>query len=198
MSNIFDSTNYPTQLPAELQIGDYWAWKRTDLASSYPLADYSLKYIFYLVSGSTASNFTIDASESNGEYVFATSSTVKPIGDYKWTAVITKTAGNVPAVIDTGYITIVSDAVRSHTKLVLDSIEAVIENRATMDQASMSIAGRSLSRMSIDELMTFKDRYKLDWLKEVKKARVKNNQGSGNIIKARFGSANTYNPTDFS
>lgn len=198
MSNIFDSTNYPTQLPAELQIGDYWAWKRTDLASSYPLADYSLKYIFYLVSGSTASNFTIDASESNGEYVFATSSTAKPIGDYKWTAVITKTAGNVAAVIDTGYITLVSDGIRSHTKLVLDSIEAVIENRATIDQASMSIAGRSLSRMSIDELMTFKDRYKLDWLKEVKKARVKNNQGSGNIIKARFGSANTYNPTDFS
>lgn len=196
MNNIFDSTNYPTQLPAELQVGDYWAWKRTDLASSYPLADYSLKYIFYLVSGSTPSNFTIDASESGGEYVFATSSTVKPIGDYKWTAVITKTSGSVAAVIDTGYVTVISDAIRSHTKLVLDSLEAVIANRATMDQSSMSIAGRSLSRMSVDELMQFRDRYKMDWLKEVKKARVKNNQGSGNNIKVRFGNNETYNPTD--
>ena len=41
---------------------------------------------------------------------------------------------------------------RSHAKIVLDSLEAVIENRANMDQSSMSIAGRSLSRMSVDEL----------------------------------------------
>jgi len=56
-----------------------------------------------------------------------------------------------------------------------------------MDQSSMSIAGRSLSRMSIDELLTFKDRYKAEWLKEVKMARIKNNQGSGNTIKVNFG-----------
>ena len=55
-----------------------------------------------------------------------------------------------------------------------------------MDQSSMSIAGRSLSRMSIDELLTFKNHYKAEWLKEVKQARIKNNKGSGNTIKVRF------------
>ena len=55
-----------------------------------------------------------------------------------------------------------------------------------MDQSSMSIAGRSLSRMSIDELMTFRDRYKTEYLKEIKKARIKNNKDSGNAIKVRF------------
>jgi len=41
----------------------------------------------------------------------------------------------------------------------------------------MSIAGRSLSRMSIDELMTFRDRYKAEYLKEVKIQELKTTEG---------------------
>ena len=152
MSNKFDSTNYPSQVPAVLQKGDFWAWKRDDLASDYPLASYGLKYKFYLIDGSTAANFTLTATESNDEYIISTSSTTsQTAGDYRWDA---------------------------------------------MDQSSMSIAGRSLSRMSIDELLTFKDRYKAEWLKEVKMARIKNNQGSGNTIKVNFGSSSNKNITD--
>ena len=55
-----------------------------------------------------------------------------------------------------------------------------------MDQSSMSIAGRSLSRLTIDELLIFRNRYKAEYLKEIKKARLKNNKASGNSIKARF------------
>jgi hypothetical protein len=75
---------------------------------------------------------------------------------------------------------------RSHAKKVLDNIQAVIEGRATIDQSSMSIAGRSLSRMSVDELMTFRDRYKAEYLKEIKLARIRNGQGTGNTPKVRF------------
>ena len=75
---------------------------------------------------------------------------------------------------------------RSHAKKVLDAIEAVIENRATVDQSSFSIAGRSLSRMSIDELLTLKNRYKAEYLKEIKEARIKNKQRSGNTIGVKF------------
>ena len=198
MSNAFDSANYPNEIAPVLQKGDYWTWKRSDLAVDYPLADYSLKYKFYLISGSTASNFTINATESNNEYVFATSSTSShAAGDYRWTAIITKTSGSVEVIVSEGYLSIVDDAVRSHAKIVFDSICAVVEGRANMDQSSMSIAGRSLSRMSIDELLTFRDRYKAEWLKEIKLARIKNNRGSGNTIKARFGSIRTINPTDY-
>ena len=62
MSNKFDSTNYPPQVPTELQLGDFWAWKREDLANDYPVADYSLSYEFNLVDGATASNFTFCTS----------------------------------------------------------------------------------------------------------------------------------------
>jgi hypothetical protein len=188
LSNKFDSANYPSQVPAVLQKGDFWAWKKPNLSTDYPLAAYSLKYKFYLIDGSTASNFTIDATESNNEYIISTSSTTsQTAGDYRWDGIIKRTSDNVEVIIEDGYSTILDNAVRSHAKIVFDSICAVIENRASMDQSSMSIAGRSLSRMSIDELLTFKDRYKAEWLKEVKMARIKNNEGSGNTIKVNFG-----------
>ena len=41
--------------------------------------------------------------------------------------------------------------------------------------------------MSIDELLTFRDRYKAEYLKEVKIQRIKNKRGSGNTIKVNFG-----------
>ena len=52
--------------------------------------------------------------------------------------------------------------------------------------------------MSIDELMTFRDRYKAEYLKEIKLARIRNKQGSGNTVKVNFGSTRTTNITDYS
>ena len=61
MGNAFDSAYYPSEVPELLQKGDFWAWKKTNLSADYPLSEYSLKYKFYLIDGSTASNFTLDA-----------------------------------------------------------------------------------------------------------------------------------------
>ena len=204
MANKFDSTNYPTQVPSELQLGDFWAWKRDDLASDYPVADYSLSYEFNLIDGSTASNFTLTATESGDEYIISTSSTTSyTVGNYNWISYITRSSDSARVKLEEGYVEIqdnyatTSASVRSHAKKVLDAIEAVIENRASMDQQSMSIAGRSLSRMSINDLMTFRDRYKAEYLKEVKIARIKNGLGSGNTIKVAFGQNHDVRPKSY-
>ena len=194
MANKFDSANFPTQVPSELQLGDFWAWKRDDLAADYPVADYALTYEFNLIDGSTAANFTLTATESGDEYIISTSSTTSyTVGNYNWISYITRSSDSARVKLEEGYVEIqdnyatTSNSVRSHAKKVLDAIEAVIENRASMDQQSMSIAGRSLSRMSITDLMTFRDRYKAEYLKEVKIARIKNGLASGNTIKVNFG-----------
>ena len=194
MSNKFDSTNYPPQVPTELQLGDFWAWKREDLSQDYPVADYSLSYEFNLVDGATASNFTLTATESGDTYIIEASNTSSYTkGNYNWVSYITRTSDTARVKLEEGFVEVqdnyatTSASVRSHAKIVLDSIEAVIENRANIDQSSMSIAGRSLSRMSIDELLTFRDRYKAEYLKEVKIQRIKNKRGSGNTIKVNFG-----------
>jgi|TARA_S200002703_G_C3770048_1_gene237074 hypothetical protein len=193
MANKFDSTNYPTSEPNELQLGDFWAWKRTDLSTDYPTASYALSYEFNLVDGSTAANFTLTATESNDEYIIEVSNTTSyTSGEYNWVSYITRSSDSARIKLSEGFTEIqenyatTTSSVRSHAKKVLDAIEAVIENRATMDQSSMSIAGRSLSRLTIDELLQFRDRYKAEYLKEVKKARIKNKKDSGNTIKIRF------------
>ena len=187
MSNVFDSANYPGEVPAILKKGGYWAWKKSDLASDYPLTSYSLKYKFNLISGSTASNFTVNATESDDSYIFEVSSTSsQTAGEYKWEAIIVRDSDSIESVIKDGYLNIIDDAVRSHTKVVLDSITAVIEGRATMDQSSMSIGNRSLSRLSIDELFEFRDSYEKRWEIEKKRSRVKNGLPSGNTIGVKF------------
>lgn len=193
MANKFDSTNYLDTEPNELQLGDFWAWKRTDLSTDYPTASYTLSYEFNLVDGSTVSNFSLTATESNNEYIIEVSNTTSyTAGEYNWIAYITRSSDSARIKLSEGFTEIqenyatTTSSVRSHAKKVLDAIEAVIENRATMDQSSMSIAGRSLSRLTIDELLQFRDRYKAEYLKEVKKARIKNKKDSGNTIKVRF------------
>ena len=204
MSNQFDSTNYPNQVPTELQLGDFWAWKRDDLANDYPIASYSLSYEFNLIDGSTASNFTLTATESNDTYIIEASNTASYTkGNYNWVSYITRTSDSARVKLEEGFVDVQDNyatttaSVRSHAKIVLDSIEAVIENRANIDQSSMSIAGRSLSRMTIDELLTFRARYKAEYLKEVKIQRIKNKRGSGNTIKVSFGRVTGSTPKSY-
>lgn len=49
---------------------------------------------------------------------------------------------------------------RTHNRRVYEAICAVLENRATQDQASYSIAGRTLTRIPIRDLLYLKDHYK--------------------------------------
>ena len=196
MSNAFDRENYPQKEPSTLVLGDYWAWKRDDLADTYPIGSYALTYEFHEDSGGGGSHkFTLTATEANDTYYIeaaSSSTTSYAVGDYIWEAYITKTADSNRVMVDSGRTTITQNLadtnadLRSHAKKVLDAIEAVIEGRASIDQSSMSIAGRSLSRMSVDELMTFRDRYKAEYLKEIKLARIRNGQGTGNTPKVRF------------
>lgn len=196
MANLFDRDNYPTQEPDLLVIGDRWTWRRPDLVADYPTADYALTYEFHEDSGGGGSHkFSITATETTNDYLIeiasATTATYAT-GDFHWYAFITRTSDSERIAIDDGYAKIELNFAdtnadhRSHAKKVLDAIEAVLENRASQDQMSYSIAGRSLSRMSIDDLMRFRDRYRAEYNRELKKWRIKNKQDTGNTIKARF------------
>lgn len=195
MSNAFDSDNYPTQVPSELKIGDYFAWRAQHLSTDYPNSGYTLSYEFNLIDGATPANISLTAVANGSDYKIEVASTVTAAyakGEYHWVSNITVVGGSNRVKVGEGFTTFQDNyaattaSVRSHAKIVYDSILAVIENRATMDQSSMSIAGRSLSRMTIDELLRFKSHYKTEYLKEVKQSRILNGLGSGNTVKVRF------------
>lgn len=196
MSNVFSRDNYPNNEPYELVVGDYWAWKREDLTNDYPTNLYSLSYEFHCDSGGGGSHqFTINAVEANGVYYIEVPSTTTDNynpHDYIWGAYITRTADSNRVQLGEGKTTILPNLantnadLRSHNKKVLDSIEAVIEGRATIDQSSFSVGNRSLSRMSIDELMEFYNIYDRRVKNEEKRSRIKNGAASGNKIGVQF------------
>lgn len=55
---------------------------------------------------------------------------------------------------------------RSAAQKIIDNIDAVLTNRATSDQMSYTINGRSLSRTPIPELLRLRDYYKNELAKE--------------------------------
>lgn len=207
MSNLFDRDNYPTQEPDRLVTGDRFAWQRPDLVSDYPLADYTMTYHFSQDSGGGGTHhFTLSSTEADNNYYFekpSSETTSLVAGDWKWQLYAIRTSDSQRITIDYGITKFTlgeldtNNDLRTHAKKVLDAIEAVIEGRATIDQSSFSLGGRSLSRMSVDELMTFRDRYKAEYLKEVKLARIRNKQGSGNTIKVNFGSSTGSTPKSY-
>jgi len=47
MANLFDASNYPSQEPETLVVGDRWVWQRPDLVTDYPTDQYALTYEFH-------------------------------------------------------------------------------------------------------------------------------------------------------
>lgn len=178
MGNAFDSANYPTREPAQLTLGDRWLWKRTDLGVDYPPDSYALKYSLRLhTAGGT--EIEITANESGADYLVEVASATTAAytaGRYAWTAYITRSADSQRVVVGTGTVDVIANRdtattdPRSHARIVLDAIQAVIENRATVDQQEYSIAGRSLKRMEIGELLKFRKTYQAEVDAEVRAA----------------------------
>ncbi|MGC0371845.1 MAG: hypothetical protein DGJ47_000546 [Rickettsiaceae bacterium] len=85
-------------------------------------------------------------------------------------------------IIKPNFVQIESYDGRSHARKVLDALESTLEGKATRDQLSYSIAGRSLSRMSPVELLEWRDKYKA----EETMLKRKSGQDRSQLIKVRF------------
>jgi len=192
MANLFDNSEYPQREPLAFIAGDRWAWKRLDLAqysSGYGLS-YSARR-----EADGGEEITISASISGTDFIVEVPSATTaafPPGVYHWQAYITRASDSQRLTIDSGTFDVspnrdlATTDPRSHTKIVLDSIEAVIEKRATKDQESYSLNGRSLTRTSVDELVRLRDSYRAKYNVELRRERVKNGLGHSGRLLTRF------------
>lgn len=150
-------------IPLTLTAGDRWTW--TDSLSDYPATLWTLTYFFR---GPTTLASAVGVASGADHVVTVTAALTAALkqGTYDWQAVATLIA--TPTTISTvavGRLTVAPNlgnaAVdhRSFNVRVTEALQATIENRATTDQLAMSIAGRSLSRMSWDELLGAFDRF---------------------------------------
>lgn len=194
MSNAFDSTNYPSAEPTELVVGDRWAWKRVDLGADYPPASYTLSYSLRLF-GTGTTEIEITASGSGSDYlveVAAADTAAETAGSYAWQAYITRNSDSERITVDRGTVLLranrdaSTDDPRSHAQKMLDAIEALMEGRASSAEASYSIGDRSLTKLTPDELIRWRNFYRAEVRAERQAETIANGGGNGRLVRQRY------------
>ena len=74
---------------------------------------------------------------------------------------------------------------RTHARIVLDAIEAVIENRASKDQERYMIAGRELWRTPIPMLLKLRQTYRAEVKAQALAEKIQSGTGVGGRIQFR-------------
>lgn len=182
----------PTSEPLELRAGDTWKWRREDLVD-FPASTWVLKYRFK----NTAGGFEVTAAADGAHHavtVTASASSVYNEGRYDYIAWVE--SGAEKYTVKTGELSVLPDLransatnpsdIRSHARKVLEAIEAVIEKRATKDQEAYTIAGRSLQRTPLPQLIMMRDRYRTEVRREIQAARIAAGLDSGRGFFVRF------------
>lgn len=183
-------TDIPTVEPLEWAAGDTVQWTK-DLAD-YPAGTWTLAYYFRGAAGGLAATATASGT-THAITITAAQSAVLAPGRYAWEAYVT--SGSVRHRVGGGTVLVTRNLAatpagfdaRQHCEKVLDAIEAVIEGRATRDQQSYSIAGRSLQRMPVADLIVLRDKYKFEVAELRRAERIAQGLGTKSRILVRFG-----------
>ena len=194
MANLFDADNAPEGEPENVVVGDFIQWKRSDLVDDYPLATHSAEYVARITGGGV-SEIKLPATESDGTYLFTVSSAESDLfvaGYYHWQLEVTETASGNRIVVDRGTFTAIVDLdvnnsdPRSHAEIMVDKIETILQGKADADVSSYSINGRSLTKLSFEELMKARTYYRGEVTREKNKERALNGDRTSGTILVRF------------
>lgn len=168
MANLFDEDNAPEGEPLQIVVGDFLQWKKTQIASDYPTATHSAEYVARITAGGS-SEIKLAAIERDTYYLFQVDSVTSAdfdAGFYHWQLEVTETASGNRIVVERGEFEAIVDLdingtdPRPHAEIMLDKIESLLEGRADGDVSTYSIAGRSITKMSPEELLQWRDYYR--------------------------------------
>jgi hypothetical protein len=113
-------------------------------------------------------------------------------GYYHFQLEIVRNSDSNRIVVDRGAFTAIVDLdsggadPRTHAEKMLTKIEALLEGRADADVQSYSIAGRSLTKMTPDELVKWRNYYRSEVLLLKQKEDIKLGRRSPATVKVRF------------
>jgi len=175
-------------------VGDFIQWKKANIAEDYPTATHSAEYVARITGGGS-NEIKLAGTETDGYYLFTVDSDTSAdfaVGRYHWQLEITETSSGNRIVVERGEFEAIPDLdvnqsdPRTHADIMLAKIETILEGKADSDVGSYSIAGRSLTKMSFDELMVARDRYKREVLQHQREELIKRGKASANTVKVRF------------
>jgi len=197
MANLFDAANAPEGEPTEIVVGDFIQWKRSDVAQDYPTSSgYTAEYVARITGGGANEIKLAQAAGSTDDYYLFTVSSVTSAdfvpGLYHWQLEITQTSSGNRVVVDIGDFTAIPDMddnqadPRIHAEIMVAKIQTLLEGKADADVSSYSIAGRSLTKISFQELLDARDFYRREITQHNNKELLKRGKSNGSTIKVRF------------
>lgn len=196
MANLFDVANAPTTEPVKMVVGDFLQWKRTDLVTDYPTDLYTAEYVARVTGGGDDEiKLAQDAGTTSEYYLFKVSTALSETfatGFYHWQLEITEIASGNRIVVDKGEFEAVPDLdsnqadPRAHAEIMVAKIESLLEGKADSDVAEYTIAGRSLTKMPMADLMKARDYYAREVSKLKAKAAIEQGRSSKSTIQVRF------------
>lgn len=180
--------------PTEVRAGDTVKWTRDDLTATYPASGgWSLDYYLRNATASIDIGTSANAEDPDAFDVDETAATTAgwAAGEYRWIARVSK--GAEVYTVETGTLLVKANLAaaggvddREHAEKVLTAIEAVIEGRASKDQASYTIGNRSLSRTSLPDLLALRDKYRKEVARLRAEERLAQGLNSGRTVHTRF------------
>jgi hypothetical protein len=194
MANLFDADQAREGEPTEIVVGDFIQWKRSDLVDDYPLSEYSVEYVARITGGG-ANEIKVAATETGGTYLITVDSATSAdfvAGYYHWQLEVTKTSTGDRIVVDRGAFTAVVDLddnqadPRLFEEKMLAKIETILLGKADADVSSYSIAGRSLTKYSYQELQDLHDQYEAKVNRHKQLERIKLGKTTHHTVKVRF------------
>lgn len=195
MVNLFDQDNALPTEPTSVVIGTLVQWKRADLSDVYATASYDLMYNIRLKNGAGVDKSVTATVASDGSFLTTLTSnitTTMVAGDYVWQAFIVRKSDSAKVSVGTGEFQLLANLDqngadnRSHAQIMVQKIQSLLEGRADKDVSSYSIQGRSLAKMSITDLMMWRDYYRKEVAKEKQDALIAAGKPSNATVKVRF------------
>jgi hypothetical protein len=152
-----------SSMPDRATSGDKIAVALSDLSSTYPVGSYTLVIAMKLGTNAAISTILTGVAGVHSGTIDLTGAAP---GAYAYAIKATRISDGALRSVENGYVTVLADPTsqdaRTHAEKVLAAIEALIEGRATKDVSSYSIAGRSLTRMTPDELVKWRSTYRAE------------------------------------
>ena len=194
MANAFDAANANEGVPIQIVIGDYVQWKVSGLVDDYPTDSYTSTFIGRPTSGGS-NEISVTATGHATHYLYTISSTDSASiakGSYSWQIRIKRNSDNAQVVVNQGSLDVLSDIStstsdsRSHSEIMVSKIESLLAGKADSDVSSYSIAGRSLTKLSFQELQDARTFYRGEVTREQNNIDLKNGRKGASTIQVKF------------
>jgi hypothetical protein len=172
-----------TKTTKDFYSGDQLDWK-VQFENYSPVDNYNLSLVLL---HATNPKISLTASQNLAENLFEfivpnTATNNYVAGKYLLYFILTRSSDSFVKQMEIGFITIspniansINLDVRTHSQKVLDSIKTLLEGKMLDDVANYTINGRTLTKLSLDELRKIKIYYENEVQVEISRKELKDN-----------------------